>query len=129
MRLKNKYNRNRAYRVKHWKRIRNTEHPYRTFCQYNRFGLDVGYWHNGKFHSYDADAQIRRNFEWIDQQARYLESGTHKKLNASSWVRRQCNSDFRAQERAALNRVRQGDEDALFPVNKRRSCSLFWYWD
>lgn len=128
MRIKNKYNRNHAYRVKHWKRIRNTEHPYRTFCPYNYFGMDVGSWYNGKFHSYDANSQIIRNFEEIDQRARILESGTHKKFNPSSWVRRQCNNELRASQRAALSKVRHGDYDAMFPVYKRCANWLWAYW-
>jgi len=128
MRLKNKYNRNRAYRVKHWKRIRNTEHPYRTFCPFDSFGNNRGYWHKGKFHSYDADSQIRRNFEWIDQRARFLESGTHKKLNASSWVRHQCNAKFRAEQRVAIGKAIQGDYDAMFPIHKRCANWLWAYW-
>jgi hypothetical protein len=124
MRIKNRYIRNRSFRVKHWKRIRNAEHPYRTFSPYDRFG-NRGYWYKGRFYSYDAEAQIKRHFEWIDKRARYMESGTHKHGNAAAWFRRQLNTELRAEQRAALNKVRHGDYDALFPVFKKDAN---WLW-
>ena len=125
MRIKNRYIRNRSFRVKYWKRIRNTEHPYRTYCPYSSLTENTGYWDNGRFFSYEAEAQIRRNFEWIDKRARNMESGTHKFNHAASWFRRQLNTDLRAAERAALNKVRHGDYDAMFPLFKKDAN---WLW-
>ena len=126
MRLKNKYLRNRAFRNKYWKRIRNTEHPFETFCPYDRYGNE-GYWVKSQYYSNDTQEQITRHFEWIDQRARALESGTHKRIfNASSWFRRQRNSELRAEERAALNKVRLGDYEAQFPVFKKDANWLYF---
>ena len=125
MRLKNKYNRNRAYRVKHWKRIRNTEHPFETFCPYDRYGNE-GYYIKSRFYSNDTQEQINRHFEWINERARYLENGTHKCINASSWFRRQRNSELRAEERAALNKVRLGDYEAQFPLFKKDANWIYF---
>lgn len=125
MRIKNKYIRNRSFRIKYWKRIRNTEHPYRTNFPYTSLTEENGYWHKGRFFSYAAEAQIKRNFEWIDKLARYMESGTHKFGNAPAWFRRQLNTNLRAEQRTALSKVRHGDYDAMFPVFKKDAN---WLW-
>jgi hypothetical protein len=122
MRIKNRYIRNRSFRVKYWKRIRNTEHPYRTFCPYSSLTENTGHWYNGRFFSYEAEAQIERNFEWIDKRARYMDSGSHKTINVHTWTRRQANRELRAEQRAALSKVRHGDYDAIFPPCKH----LLW---
>lgn len=118
MRLKNKYLRNRAYRIKNWKRIRNTEHPFETFCPYSYFGM--------REDLYGYDKQVENHFKYITERARYLETGNHRgHYNAPSWFRNIFNRKIRAGERAAMDKVFKGDYDALFPVFKKDAN---WTW-
>lgn len=122
MRIKNKYLRNRAFRVKHWKRIRSQEQPYKTFCPYR---IDIAlqtYW----VRYWDEEQQIKSHFEWIDKRARAIENGTHKHWNhASSNFRRRRNIQLRSKERAALEKVRGGNYDIEFPKFKRDADWFF----
>ena len=115
MRLKNKYLRNRAYRIKHWKRIRNTEHPYETYCPYDHPSYRT-----------DIMEQINRHFQWIDERARALENGSHKRLfHSPAWFRNSLNGVLRSRQKHALEKVRHGDYDAEFPIFKRDAD---WLW-
>ena len=122
MRIENKYNRNRAYRAKHWNRIRNQSHPYETFCPYQIDVAPHSYW----VRMWDTLEQIKSHFERIDEQARAIENGTHKRWNhAPKWFRKQLNKQRQAAENNIMARIRQGDYDAAFPQWKRDAD---WLW-
>lgn len=110
MRINNKYLRNKAFRNKHWNRIRRKSHPFDT---YNPYGLYSSHMTS------PVEEQIRRNFEWIEQQARALESGNSGGLfHATSGFRRMLNSMRKAQERTAMARIRNGNYDTEMPKFK-----------
>lgn len=117
MRIKHKYIRNRHFHVKHWKRIRAKEQPFKTFCPY--YGWDKHHW-------CDAEEQVNRHFEWITQQARALENGQPCFMNAPSQFRRLINRDRKARERAVMAKIRQGDYDAEMPKFKKDANWLYW---
>ena len=105
------------YKIKNWKRIRNTEHPIET-------SMPWFYWNSVA--NYTEEEQIQNHFDWIDERARYLESGNHRgHFNAPSWFRNLLNRKIRAGERAALDKVSKGDYDATFPILKKDAN---WLW-
>ena len=127
MKIKNKYLRNRAFRNKHWKRIRNIEHPFETFCPYNGYGSD-GYYYNSYFYSYDVQSQVERHFEDIERKVRALESGTHKQWvvwNASADFRRLINRQRKARDRNVMNKIRNGNYEVEFDKYHEDAA---WYY-
>jgi hypothetical protein len=123
MRIQNKYLRNKAHRAKHWQRIRTQSHPYETFCPYEIHWAPHSYWER----RWDTEEQIKNHFEWIDQQARAIENGTHKRLfHAPKHFRQDIWRSRKAQDRAALNRVRNGDHDSNFP-NWKKDADWDWF--
>jgi hypothetical protein len=115
MRIKNKYIRNRIFRAKHWKRIRSTEHPYRTYDPYNIYSIS--------YTSYEE--QIKRHFEDITLQARAIENGRHSGHHATSLFRRNLNREYKAKEKTVLSRIRKGDYDVEFHKFKK---DAEWLW-
>lgn len=125
MRIHNKYIRNRHFRAKHWKRIRNQSHPFETFCPYDGRGNE-GYYHNTHYFSNDVDAQVKRHFDWITQQARAIENGGRTGHNAPKWFRKCLNKTRQAQAKNILTKVMLGDYDAEFPKFKRDANWLYF---
>jgi len=112
MRIKNKYLRNRHFRIKNWKRIRNTKHPFETYCPYGYF--------TGQYNIRDiVEEQIKRHFEWIDIEARGLESGANVFYNSPAGFRRMLNTQRKAAEREAMAKIRQGDYEIEIPYFKK----------
>ena len=115
MKIKHKYLRNKAFRNKHWNSIRSIEHPYRTYFPY---------FYGRMMSSYEE--QVKWHFEEIQEKAKSLESGCHSgRYNSTSSFRRVLNQEHKARERAALNKVRQGNYDASFPIFKKNAN---WYY-
>ena len=121
MRINNKYLRNHAYRNKHWKRIRAKEHPFETLTPY--YLGNGGYWSG----DWTFEKQVKRHFEWITEQAWAIENGTHRGMfHATSGFRRILNKQRKARERAALNKIRNGDYDAELPIFKKDADWLYF---
>jgi len=111
MRIENKYNRNRAYRAKHWKRIRRQNNPYEH---------THGAWY------YTSEEQVKSNLEGITNQARAIENGSHKHWHhAPKHFRKSIWMERKAQERNVLAKIRQGDYDAEMPAFKKDAD---WLW-
>jgi hypothetical protein len=123
MKIKHKYLRNRRFRIKNWKKIRNTEHPFNTtmpwFCW--------GYPDKGE-NLWSTESQIQWNFEWIERGARRLESGSHKgSMNsAPAHYRRTLNAKRKAAENHTLQKIRNGDYDADMPTFRNDAAWLYW---
>jgi len=115
MRIKNKYNRNRHFRLKHWKRIRSQSHPFETMCSNPEY-----------CHIWSYEKQVKDHFEWIIQQARALETGQPCFMNSPSGFRRLLNKKRKAQERNVMAKIRQGDYDAEIPKWKNDAAWLYW---
>lgn len=117
MRIQNKYLRNRHFRIKHWKRVRAEEHPFKTLCPYLGWLIE-----------FIAEEQIRRNFEAITQLARRIENGSRivSMRSAPKAYRQSLNSRRKAKERAALAKVNNGRDDIEFPKFKRDAAWLYW---
>jgi hypothetical protein len=110
MRTENKYNRNRAFRIKYWKRMRNITHPYETYCIYDRYG----------YHGRSYEEQVQSHFEWIGIRARALENGVDAGFfHATSSFRRSRNKQYKAKERSAMQKIRNGNYDIEVPTFKR----------
>ena len=109
MRIKNKYLRNRAFHNKHWKRVRNQEHPFQ-----NSHGA---WW-------YPSKEQIDENFKSISIKVRVLENGTHKQWivwNASASFRRLINKERKAMDRNVMNKIRNGNYDLEFDKYRKNA--------
>jgi hypothetical protein len=114
MKIKNKYLRNRVFRSKHWNRIRSETHPYA-----NTHGA---WWFN-------TPEQISHNFESITRHARALENGTRQQWvvwRASSGFRRLLNRGRRAQERVAMQKIRNGQYETEMPFFKQDATWLYF---
>lgn len=110
MRTENKYNRNRAFRIKCWKRMRNITHPYETYCPWSIYGYYMS--------SYEE--QVQSNFEWIGIRAKALENGVEGGFfHATSSYRRSINKVRKAKERSAMQKIRNGNYDIEIPTFKR----------
>ena len=115
MKIQNKYLRNRAFRSKAWKRIRSKSHPFETYMPFV-----------SPYYSYTYEDQIKRHFEWITEQARAIDKGTHRGMfHAPAFYRRILNAARKGREKQAMERIRQGDYDTEFPVWKRDAD---WLW-
>lgn len=122
MRIMNKYLRNRAFRHKAWNRIRVKSHPFETTMPYDGVHGPL-YW--AKL-GWDYEGQVKRHFKWITEQARAMDKGAHSGLlHAPKDYRRILNSERKAREKHAMDRIRQGDYDAEFPQWKRDAD---WLW-
>lgn len=120
MRIKNKYIRNRHFRLKNWKRIRNTEHPYET---------TMPWFYYNKFSNYLTEKQIEDNFDWITKRARALEKGAKRGMwlmNVPSSYRRELNKIKKARERNILAKINRGNYELEFPIFKKDAHYLFW---
>lgn len=116
MRIEHKYIRNRAYKSKHWKRIRSQSHPYETLCPYSIDDAPNWYW----IRRWDVEEQIKSHFEWIDKQARAIENGTHKHSHHAPKSFRQVIWNRRkSQERVILKKINNGNYDTDFPLYKK----------
>jgi hypothetical protein len=116
MRIQNKYLRNRAFRIKSWKRIRAKSHPHETYMPY----MFLGKW------QWTAEEQVKSNFERITEQARAIDKGNHRSFwHAPKHYRKILNAERKAREKYAMDRIRQGDYDAEFPKWKRDAD---WLW-
>ncbi len=112
MRIQHKYIRNRHFRIKHWKRIRRLENPF-------AFTQETWGW--------TTEEQIKQNFESIAKRARALESGSTKySWEAPSGFRHQLNDIRKAKERAALQKINNGQYETEFPTFKRDAGWLYW---
>lgn len=118
MRIKHKYLRNRHVYRTTWKRVYRKEHVLETFCpkdwQYLRFG--------------SAEEQIKENLKWIDEQTRYIVNGSHRCPldSVPSTHRRMLNRERKAQERAIMAKIRQGDYELEFPKFKQDAAWDYW---
>lgn len=122
MRIKNKYIRNRLSRVKHWKSVRNRNHPFVTLCPYRIDVAPSAYW----VRNWDTEEQIKSHFEWIDEQARAIESGHHRSFfHAPKHYRQRLWKLRKAQEKVVMAKIRQGDYDAEMPTFKQDAD---WLW-
>ena len=118
MRIMNKYLRNRAFRIKAWKRIRAKSHPHETFMPYGFYGRIVPDW--------SAEDQVKRHFREITEKARAIDKGNHRSFwHAPKHYRKILNAERKAREKQAMDRIRQGDYDAEFPKWKRDAD---WLW-
>jgi len=121
MRIQHKYLRNRHFRLKNWKRIRNTEHPFET---------DMPWFFYNSTECYSAEKQIANHFERITNHARGLESGfNHVALNyknAPSDYRRRCNARDKAKVRAAMQKINNGQYETELPVFKQDAGWDYW---
>lgn len=116
MRIKNKYIRNRSFRLKYWKHIRSKSQPYETLCPYRIDIAPRSYW----VKLWDTEEQIKRHFEWITEQARRLENGSHRSTwHAPKSYRKVLNDKRKAAERNYISKIRQGNYDALEPKFKK----------
>jgi hypothetical protein len=123
MRIDNKYIRNRRFRAKAWSRIRNQSHPFETMMPYSIHSASSDYW----IRRWTFDEQVKSHFEWIEQQARAIDKGTHKTWkHASSGFRRQLNKERKAQERHAMAKIRNGDYEVEVPKFKRDADWLYF---
>lgn len=121
MRIQNKYLRNRHFRNKNWKRIRNTKHPFETYCPYS--------YYTGQYQCDVrdiAEKQVKRHFEWIDIEAWGLESGANVFMNAPAPFRRMLNKQRKAAERNAMAKIRQGDYEVEMPHFKKDANWLYF---
>lgn len=76
--------------------------------------------------NYTAEEQIKNHFERIAEQARAMESGHHRSFfHAPKHYRQGLWKERKAKERAAMDRIRQGDYDAEMPKFKRDAD---WQW-
>lgn len=117
MKNKNRYYRNRNFRIKYWKRIRNQEHPFRTYFPY-MFGE---FWDR-----FSYENQIKENFRLISQNARALESGRRGWFNAPANYRKHLNDKRKAQERAALRKINSGDYEVEVPEFRNNANWLYF---
>jgi len=123
MRIKNKYLRNRAFRTKYWNRIRAKSHPYETMMPYNWHFGPLYYEHLGQ----DTEDQIKRHFEWITEQARALENGSHYGMfHATARFRRTIDREKKAKVRVAMQKIRSGDYDIEIPQFKKDADWLYF---
>jgi len=117
MRIENKYLRNRNARSKYWHSVRRRSQPYETYMPW------FSYYPEG---NYTAEEQIKNHFEWIDEQARAMESGHHRSFfHAPKHYRQTLWKQRKAKERAIMARVRGGDHELEFPTFKRDAD---WLW-
>ena len=117
MRIKNKYIRNRNARSKAWHSVRNRNHPFETMMPW--------FYYNSKA-NYTFEEQVKNHFEWIDEQARAVESGHHRSFfHAPKHYRQDLWKERKAQERVILARIRQGDYDVEMPKFKKDAD---WLW-
>jgi len=73
------------------------------------------------------EEQVQSHFEWIEQQARVIDKGTHKTWkNAPSTFRRVINKQRKAIERHAIARIRNGDYEYEVPTFKRDANWLYF---
>lgn len=121
MRIQNKYLRNRHFREKNWKRIRNNKHPFETHCPYNYY---MGEYRCDPCYSYEE--QVKRHFEWIDIEAWGLESGANVFYNAPAGFRRMLNKGRKAAERKAMAKIQQGDYEVEVPHFKKDANWLYF---
>jgi hypothetical protein len=64
--------------------------------------------------------QIRDKFDWINKQARYMDSGCHKGIfHATSGFRRKENKMYNAKNNAIMKKINNGNYDAEFIPFKR----------
>lgn len=117
MKNKNRYYRNKNFRSKCWKTIRNREHPFKTFCPY-LCGEYLSNW------SYEK--QVEENFKSIARQARALESGRRGWFSAPSTFRRILNKKRKAKERTILQKINNGDYDIEIPKFKNDADWLYF---
>jgi len=75
-----------------------------------------------------SEEQVQRHFEWITERARRLENGSHRVSfdNASSGYRRMLNTRRKAKERAAMQKIRNGQEDVEVPIFKNDAAWNYW---
>lgn len=109
MRINNKYLRNCAFRQKAWNSIRSKEHPF----EYCHWGI--------------YEEQVNSNFNWITEQARAIDKGTHRGMfHAPKSYRQFIKSERKGQEKQVMDCIRQGDYDAEFPKWKRDADWLYF---
>lgn len=119
MRINNKYIRNRHFQRKHWNTIRRKSHPFETSMPWYGYRIK---WDSS------TEGQIRRHFEWITEQARALDRGSHRQpfMTAPKWFRKQIASQRKAKERMIMAKIRQGNYEEELP--KWRSDAAWLYW-
>lgn len=121
MRINNKYLRNRAYRAKHWNRIRAKEQPFKTYMPWSTYNSEYIAYGNS------TEEQIENHFEWITEQARRIENGSHRHGNhAPKYFRKILNGSRKAWERRIMAKIRQGDYEAEMPTFKRDADWLYF---
>jgi hypothetical protein len=120
MRIQNKYLRNRHFRIKNWKRIRNTKHPFETHYCWIKLYSDEWI----QMSSYEE--QVKRHFDWIDIEAWGLESGANVFYNSPAGFRRMLNKCRKASERKAMAKIRQGDYEVEMPHLKKDANWLYF---
>ena len=118
MRIKNKYLRNRHAYILTWKRVRAKKHPYQTFMPWSTLYMTRG----------NAEEQVKENFEWITEQARYIVHGSHRCPydKAPARYRRNLNHTRKAKERDIMAKIRQGDYDLELPKFKNDAAYDYW---
>lgn len=118
MRIKNKYLRNRAFRNKHWKRIRNKSHPFETYFPYSSYSPN----------KWDAEEQVKDHFERITIEARNLENGDdiYYYNTAPKWFRQQINNRRKAKVRNIMFKIRNGDYELEIPKFKNDAAWLYF---
>lgn len=118
MKIKNKYIRNRIYKTKHFKRMRSIKNPYRTRMPMIIYGsVERTY-----------NEQVESNLQEIQEDARGLENGCKSgRYHASSEFKKMLNQQLKARERAALQKLKNGDdEDVVFPIFKKNADWLYF---
>jgi hypothetical protein len=115
MRIKNRYNRDKHFRNKHWKRVRNQEHPFQTHLFLS------------SYYARTHEEQVLRNFKYIHDRAMAMESGRRGYPTVAADFRRMLNRQLRTQQKQSLHKVNAGDyEDVIFPLSKKTAAWLFW---
>ena len=123
MRIQNKYLRNKHFWNKSWNRARVVEQPYKTFCPY------WPSWRSDLTSPLrESEEQVQWHFERITKQARRYVNGASQvsMRNASSSYRRVINAQRKAKESAAMQKIRNGQEDVEMPTFKNDAAWLYW---
>lgn len=119
MRIHNKYLRNRHFRIKYWKTIRNRNHPYE--CHMPQTTYNPAYIAYG----YPVEEQIANHLDWIGVQARALEKGGMN-FHAPKTFRKYLNRERKSQVRAVMAKINLGDYDVELPKFKRDADWLYF---
>ena len=119
MRIKNKYLRNRLFKIKSRKRaktIAGGEFSYKSYCPYGRNGVNY----------YDWIEQLKAHQKSIDDHTRMLCNGKKPWYNSPKWFRKTYTRKERRKIGAVLHSILNGDLELEFPTFKQDAN---WDWN